>query len=62
MAQNWIAGAVSKNKDKFSAKAKKAGMSTAAYAQKESKAPGKLGKEARVAETLMMMHKGHGHG
>lgn len=33
----------------FSAKAKAAGMSTHAYAEKEKGAKGKLGKEARVA-------------
>jgi hypothetical protein len=36
----------------FKAKAEKAGMSTAAYAAKERGAPGKLGKEARLAETF----------
>lgn len=58
---NWIAGAVSKGKGKFSAKAKKSGMSTRAFASKESSQPGKLGKEARLAETLMKMHRGHGY-
>lgn len=37
---------------KFSAKAKRAGMSTAAYAEKEAHAPGTLGKEARLAQTF----------
>lgn len=33
----------------FSEKAKRAGMSTHAYAEKKHDAPGKLGKEARLA-------------
>jgi hypothetical protein len=57
MAKNWIAGAVSKGKGAFSAKAKKAGMSTAAFAAKKATAPGKLGKEARLAQTLGKMRK-----
>lgn len=57
MAKNWIAKATSKNKGKFSAKAKRAGMSTAAYAKKEAGAGGTLGHEAVLAETLMHLHK-----
>lgn len=49
--ENFIARAT-KHKGVFKAKAKRAGMSTAAYAEKEKNAPGKLGKEARLAETL----------
>ena len=56
MAEKWIAGAVSKHPGKFSAKAKAAGKSTAEYAQEEAHAPGALGKEARLAQTLMGMH------
>lgn len=37
----------------FKDKAEAAGMSTAAYARQEEHAPGKLGAEARLAETLM---------
>ena len=36
----------------FKAKAERAGMSTGAYAAKEKNAPGKLGKEARLAQTF----------
>jgi hypothetical protein len=36
----------------FKAKAEKAGMSTAAYAAKEKNAPGRLGKQARLAQTF----------
>ena len=41
----------------FSAKAKKAGMSTSSFAKKESGAQGKLGKEARLAETFAKFRK-----
>lgn len=47
---NWMESA-NTHPGAFRAKAKKAGMSTAAYARKKDKAPGKLGKEARLAET-----------
>lgn len=53
---NWIAKATSKNKGVFSAKAKAAGMSTRAYAEKNKGADGKLGKEARLALSLMGLH------
>lgn len=39
----------------FAAKAKAAGKSTAAYAAAKDKAPGVLGKEARLAETFARM-------
>lgn len=58
MASNWIAKATSKNRGKFSRKAKRAGMSTAAYARKERNAPGALGKEARLAQTLEKVSRG----
>jgi hypothetical protein len=41
----------------FGAKAKKAGMSTGAYAKKEEHAKGKLGREARLAETFSKLRK-----
>lgn len=40
------------HKGAFGAKAKKAGMSTSKFAKKEEHAPGKLGKQARLAETF----------
>lgn len=55
--KRWIQGAV-EHKGAFKAKADKAGMSTAAFAAKEKDAPGPLGKQARLASTLMSMHKG----
>lgn len=48
MATKWIQGAI-KKPGAFKAKAKAAGMSTAAY--------GTTGKQARLAETLMGLHK-----
>ncbi len=50
---NWIAKATSKNKGKFAAKAKKAGVSTATLAKRDANKGGALGKEARLAKTLM---------
>lgn len=56
-SKNWIAKATSANKGSFSGAAKKAGESTAEYASEKSGAKGKLGKRARLAETLMNMRK-----
>lgn len=54
-AKDWIADATKNSKGQFKAKAEKAGMSTAAYANKvikENKG-GKLEKQAHLAKTLM---------
>ena len=52
----WIKKAVPEShKGLFGEKAKRAGMSTAAYAEKEKDAPGKLGKEARLAQNFESM-------
>ena len=55
MAKNWIKGAV-KRPGAFSAKAKKAGMSTAAYAKKVtkpgSKASTRTKQQANLAKTF----------
>ena len=56
MAEHWIAGAT-KNKGKFTAKAKAAGKSVMGYAQEKLHAPGALGKVARLAKTLSKMRK-----
>ena len=53
----WIEKATAKNKGKFAAKAKKAGVSTASYANKKASAGGTLGKEANLAKTLSSMRK-----
>lgn len=55
--KKFIAKAI-KHPGAFRAKAKRAGMSTRAYAQKEKHASGKTGAQARLALTLMGMHKG----
>lgn len=51
---NWIAGAT-KKKGVFGAKAKKAGVSTAAFAKAKAGAGGTLGREARLAQTLAVL-------
>ena len=56
--KQWIKAAINpSHKGVFSAKAKKAGKSTAEYAKEKSSAPGTLGKQARLAETLAGMRK-----
>ena len=57
MSKNWISKATSKNKGKFGRAAAKAGKSTAEYAKEKSGASGTLGKEARLAKTLMGLRK-----
>ena len=53
----WIKKAIKpQNKGDFKAKAEKAGESTSEFADEKKDAPGKLGKEARLAGTLMGMH------
>lgn len=60
-SKKWIQRAIDpKDKGTFAAKAKRAGESTAEFAREKSDAPGKLGKQARLAETLMKMNKGEG--
>ena len=56
--KNWVKKAVPKERrGVFKAKAEAAGETTAQYAKEKEAAPGALGKEARLAETLMGMHK-----
>ena len=57
MAEKWIAGATSNSHGQFRAKAKAAGMSTAAYARKKYHATGVTGEQARLASTLMGLGK-----
>lgn len=49
MAKKWMAAAFKGSHGQFKAKAEKAGMSTREYAMKKEHAPGKLGKQARLA-------------
>ncbi len=56
--KNWIKDAVKPaNKGKFSAAAKRAGETTAEYADEKASAPGKLGQRARFAKTMMKLRK-----
>jgi hypothetical protein len=55
-AKDWIKGAA-KKPGSFSAAAKHAGKTTAEYAKEKDDAPGKLGRRARLAETLMKLRK-----
>lgn len=56
--KKWISKAIPKSHEgKFSAKAEAAGETTREYAAEKAGAPGKLGKEARLATTLMGMNK-----
>lgn len=58
-AKKWIKGAINPaHKGEFAAKAKKAGMSTAAYARKMQHAGGDTGAQARLALTLMGLPHG----
>lgn len=56
-SKDWIEKATAKNRGSFSASAKKAGESTAEYASEKSGAKGKLGRRARLAQTLMGLNK-----
>lgn len=54
--RKWIKGATENAHGQFKAKAEAAGKSTSEFAREHEDAPGKLGKQARLAETLMKMH------
>ena len=58
--KKWIKSAVGQP-GAFSSKAKAAGESTREYAAEKANAPGKLGKEARLASTLIGMHHKASH-
>ena len=55
VAKKWIKGAI-KHPGAFKEAAEKAGKTTREFADEKEDAPGKLGKEARLAKTLMGMH------
>lgn len=56
---HFIEKAVPKSrKGVFKAKAQAAGKTTAEYAREKASAKGALGKEARLAETLMGLNRG----
>ena len=54
--KRWIAGAI-EHKGALTKKAKAAGQSPMEYAEEKKSAPGKLGKQARLALTLRKMAK-----
>lgn len=54
--KKWIKAATANAHGQFRAKAEAAGETTREFAKEKEDAPGKLGKEARLAETLMGMH------
>lgn len=51
--KKWIKAATDDSHGQFSAKAKAAGKTTAEFARQHYDAPGRLGKQARLASTLM---------
>jgi len=57
--KKWIKKATENAHGQFREKAEKAGKSTVAYAREHEHDSGKLGKQARLAETLMNMTKAH---
>ncbi len=57
MTKRWIQSATSNSHGQFEAKAKAAGMSTGAFARKHAHDPGMMGKQARLAITLMKLRK-----
>lgn len=58
--RKWIKAATANAHGQFAAKAKAAGKTTAQYAAEKADAPGRLGKQARLAKTLMAMHHNEG--
>jgi hypothetical protein len=54
--KKWIQGAI-KHPGAFKAKAEAAGKTTREFASEHSGDSGKLGDQARLAQTLMGMHK-----
>lgn len=52
-SKHWMQKAFSGSHGQFSAKAERAGKSTAEFAKEKEAAPGKLGKQARLAEVGM---------
>lgn len=56
MAKHWIDGAI-KHPGALKAKAKKAGESTREFAESHKNSSGTTGKQARLAITLMGMHR-----
>lgn len=58
-SKKWIAGAI-KHPGSFKKKAEAAGKTTREFAAEKAGSSGKVGKQARLAETLMGMNKSRG--
>lgn len=56
-AKKWIKAATENAHGQFRAKAEAAGESTKAFANEHASDGGKIGKQARLAKSLMGMHK-----
>lgn len=61
-SKKWMSKAFAGSHGQFKAKAEKAGKSTAEFAREKEHAPGKLGKQARLAEAGMAAHHGKSRG
>ena len=58
--KKWMKAAFSNSHGQFKEKAERGGESTAEFAKENEHSPGKLGKQARLAEVGMKAHhKGH---
>lgn len=57
MAGNWIADATSQHKGAFKKKAQAAGETTREFSAEHAGSKGTLGKQARLAQTLMGLRK-----
>lgn len=57
--KKWIKRALENAHGQFKEKAERSGKSTEAYAREHEGDSGKLGKQSRLAETLMSMHHAH---
>lgn len=58
--KHWIKSATANSHGQFREKAEHAGKSTAEFAKEKEHAPGKLGKQARLAKSLMgLKHADH---
>lgn len=55
-SKHWMKKAFANSHGQFKAKAARAGKSTAKFAREKASAPGRLGKEARLAEVGMAAH------
>lgn len=58
VAKKWIKSATSNAHGQFRKKAEAAGESTKEFAKDKADAPGRLGRQARLAENLMSMKHG----